>query len=227
MSRERRIGSRIRYLVLAPGLLLAPFVLSTSVILVLMVSSGLVAGITVSLTHPRDDDEVVRPRRLYYSAALGAAAATSLTVVSLIALTTISATMAILLVPVLMFCSPTIRGWLQARLPRTSHTDASTQSEPTIPLQAQPTITKHASIDPQQVKSMSDSELCLTWRTSYVRLLQARSPLERNRVVAYRHTCLDEFESRHPEALAAWLDSGARAASGPDRFLPPGPDRAA
>ncbi len=34
-----------------------------------------------------------------------------------------------------------------------------------------------------------------------------------------RQGCLDELERRHPSALHAWLDSGARASEGPERFL--------
>lgn len=228
MSLERRIEFPVRCLVLAPGLLLAPFVLPPSVIIVLLVSSGLVVGLSVSLMRPaRQDDARVQPRWPYYCAALGRATGASLAVVSLTAVATISVTMAVLLLPVLMLCSSTVRAWLQARLVRASQAAMPTQSESMTPAQARPSVGVQDSIDPQQLTSMTNGELCLAWRTSYVVLQQAPSPLERSRVVAWRHACLDEFDSRHPEALADWLGSGARAASGPDRFLPRGPDRAA
>jgi hypothetical protein len=66
---------------------------------------------------------------------------------------------------------------------------------------------------------MSDRELCREWRHSFVTLQSARSPQDRLRVVAQRQVYLDEMERRSPTALQAWLDSGARAAGGPDRYL--------
>jgi hypothetical protein len=38
-------------------------------------------------------------------------------------------------------------------------------------------------------------------------------------VVAQRQVYLDEMERRSPSGLRAWLESGARAAGGPERFL--------
>lgn len=66
---------------------------------------------------------------------------------------------------------------------------------------------------------MTDAELCRVWRHSFVTLQAARSPHELARVVAQRQVYLDEMERRSPTALQAWLESGARAAGGPDRFL--------
>lgn len=228
MSVERRAEVGVRCLVLAPGLVLAPFVLPTSVIIVLLVSSGLVVGLTVSLMrHGGRDDERGQPRRQHYSAALRPAGATSLAVVSLAAVTTISATLALLLLPVLLVCSPKARDEMQARWLRVFRAGAPEQPEVRVPAQARSRVVARALIEPQQLTSLTSRELCLAWRASFVVLQHAPSTSDRNAVVAWRHACLDEFESRYPEALAAWLGSGARAASGPDRFLPPGPDRAA
>lgn len=69
------------------------------------------------------------------------------------------------------------------------------------------------------VREMTDAELCREWRHSFVTLQAARLPHELARVVAQRQVYLDEMERRSPTALQAWLESGARAAGGPDRFL--------
>ena len=74
-------------------------------------------------------------------------------------------------------------------------------------------------ITPDAVRAMTDTELCLAWRRSFVALQQARGPQLRSLVVRARQLLLDEIEARHPDGLRAWLSSGARAAGGPDRFI--------
>lgn len=78
---------------------------------------------------------------------------------------------------------------------------------------------------------LTDQELCSAWRSSFAALHATTSPLVAEAVVALRQLCLDEMEKRDPEALQAWLESGARASDGPDRFLlrtePEEPPRAA
>lgn len=74
-------------------------------------------------------------------------------------------------------------------------------------------------VDEATVSSLSNAELCLAWRCSYVALLEASSVRRRAIVVASRQVYLDEMEQRDPAGLNAWLCSGARAASGPDRYL--------
>lgn len=69
------------------------------------------------------------------------------------------------------------------------------------------------------VHTMTDGELCLAWRRSFVTLTATFDPARRAHVVALRQVILDELELRHSAGLHAWLHSGARAASGPDRFL--------
>jgi hypothetical protein len=66
---------------------------------------------------------------------------------------------------------------------------------------------------------MSDADLCHAWRSSFVALQRASSPESRLRVVRMRALYLDELERRAGPAVRAWLDSGARAASDPGRFL--------
>lgn len=74
-------------------------------------------------------------------------------------------------------------------------------------------------ITPDAVREMTDADLCLAWRRSFVALQQARAPQLRSLVVHARQLLLDEIEARHPEGLRAWLSSGAQAAGGPDRFI--------
>jgi hypothetical protein len=68
-------------------------------------------------------------------------------------------------------------------------------------------------------QQLSDTELCLAWRRSFVKLQSAPTRSEVLRVVAQRQAYLDELDRRRPSALQAWLASGARAAGGPERFL--------
>jgi hypothetical protein len=73
-------------------------------------------------------------------------------------------------------------------------------------------------------REMTNSELCREWRRSFVALQSAPSPGDLARVVAQRQVYLDELDRRSPSALQAWLASGARAAGGPERYLPGEPD---
>jgi hypothetical protein len=70
-----------------------------------------------------------------------------------------------------------------------------------------------------EVQRMTDAELCLAWRRSFVTLRSTRNLARRAGVVSLRQVILDEMELRHPVGLRVWLHSGARAAGGPDRFL--------
>ena len=66
---------------------------------------------------------------------------------------------------------------------------------------------------------MTDEDLCCAWRSSFVALQRAASVESRLRVVTVRALYLDELERRAGPAVQAWLESGARAASDPGRFL--------
>jgi ABC-type transport system involved in cytochrome bd biosynthesis fused ATPase/permease subunit len=70
-----------------------------------------------------------------------------------------------------------------------------------------------------QLRALSDLELCRAWRRSFVELDAAASPATRLAVVQLRQAYLDELGRRRPDALQAWFDSGGRAASGPDKFF--------
>lgn len=70
-----------------------------------------------------------------------------------------------------------------------------------------------------QLRTLSDLELCRAWRRSFLVLDAAASPVIRLAVVQLRQAYLDELGRRRPDALQAWFDAGGRAASGPDRFF--------
>ena len=68
---------------------------------------------------------------------------------------------------------------------------------------------------------MTVTDLCQAWRSSYVALQRATSPQSRLRTVTMRALYLEELERRAGPLVRAWLESGARAASDPGRFLDP------
>jgi hypothetical protein len=100
---------------------------------------------------------------------------------------------------------------------------APVRDEPGRPPQPppdRPALTDHRlDVTDAAARAMTDRELCREWRHSFVTLQSARTAEELARVVAQRQVFLDEMERRSPTALKAWLDSGARAAGGPERFL--------
>ena len=71
---------------------------------------------------------------------------------------------------------------------------------------------------------ISDRELCLAWRVSFVllqHLREIRHIQAQCRVVGLRQLDLDEMERRQPQGFARWLPAGARPASDPCRYLWP------
>lgn len=66
---------------------------------------------------------------------------------------------------------------------------------------------------------LTDEDLCLAWQSSILSLQHSRSVKARIRIVEARQACLDELERRHPSAVHAWLEDGARAASAPTKYL--------
>jgi hypothetical protein len=90
---------------------------------------------------------------------------------------------------------------------------------------AEPAATTTQEPAPVPVSSMTDQELCRAFRRSFVLLSRTVSLPERLRLVSLRQAYLDEMSRRDPGGFQFWLESGARAASGPDKFLrrSPGP----
>ena len=69
------------------------------------------------------------------------------------------------------------------------------------------------------VEEMTDRELCLAWRRSYVELEHADSAETRASIARFRGWVLDELERRNPTGFDDWLASGARAPSDPARYV--------
>lgn len=71
----------------------------------------------------------------------------------------------------------------------------------------------------REVEGLADGELCRVWRGSYSALLEAPDAATAAQVVRVRQAYLDELDRRHERAMSAWLASGPRPATGPERFL--------
>lgn len=71
----------------------------------------------------------------------------------------------------------------------------------------------------REVEGLADGELCRVWRDSYSALLEAGDAGTAAQVVRVRQAYLDELDRRHQRAMSAWLASGPRPATGPERFL--------
>src|SRR4051794_19125468 len=69
------------------------------------------------------------------------------------------------------------------------------------------------------VGALSDEELCLRWRRSFVTIEHLDDPRLVDHIARRRRGLLDEIERRHPAQFAQWLAAGARAAGNPARFL--------
>lgn len=73
-----------------------------------------------------------------------------------------------------------------------------------------------------RVQDLTDAELCVAWRTSYItldRLIGTAQIFHQATWVDRRQQYLDELERRHPAGFRRWLQSGARPASDPSRYL--------
>jgi hypothetical protein len=68
------------------------------------------------------------------------------------------------------------------------------------------------------LERLDDDALFRLWRHSFWELRSQPTVDDLARLVMLRQSCLDELARRNPIALRAWLDSGARASGGPERF---------
>jgi hypothetical protein len=69
------------------------------------------------------------------------------------------------------------------------------------------------------LRGLDERQLCRLWRESFWDLRGAAGPGTLLRVVSLREACLEELERREPAAVHAWLQSGARASSAPEKYL--------
>jgi hypothetical protein len=160
--------------------------------------------LALAVHSPDDDIDWLRNARLagLFSAGVLAGAA----------LADVSGSLAVLLALVVAISSP----WVVARVGARPK-GALGSGPPVSPLlEHRPTPLPDGE---EVLRAMSNHDLCLLWRRTFVRLQQAADGRELVDVVAVRQSLLDEMDRRCPSALSAWIASGGRAASGPDRFL--------
>jgi hypothetical protein len=87
---------------------------------------------------------------------------------------------------------------------------------------AQPASMNVSELATADVRSMGTRELVRDWRRSYVALEQASDSATKMALVQARQAFLDELERRNPDGLHEWLESGARAAGDPTKFMSAG-----
>jgi hypothetical protein len=142
----------------------------------------------------------------------------SVCVVAELAVTAASAPLGLLTVLLFTLTSP----WLMHRLPRRRREPSVLEARPHGPPVADPPAEPTAAAD-RTIEALDDSELCRLWRGTFWEL-HTDAPQEAVlAMVALRQRCLDEMEQRNPAAVRAWLNSGARASGGPEKFWPKGP----
>lgn len=191
-----------------------------SVLTVFVTAAVCAAVLLVLLTPdaaPRTTLSAVRWTRILARAGLAGA-----TVVALGAVSTAVPALALPAVLVALATCPAVvdhvREWRRSRA--AAHVTPVRDGWPEQPLPDRPApADRPLDVTDAAARAMTDQELCRQWRHSFVTLQSARSAQELARVVAQRQVYLDEMERRSPTALKAWLDSGARAAGGPERFL--------
>lgn len=114
-----------------------------------------------------------------------------------------------------------------ARRPRNAQTDGgaagTTLEEPRPEAVDEDSLTLPEAMGPLQ--GLDDLQLCRLWRESFWVLRRPAPPVTVLCLVALREACLDELERRDAVALHAWLDSGARASGGPEKYLAHPPRR--
>jgi hypothetical protein len=128
-------------------------------------------------------------------------------------------------VVVVVTSPPVVRRALGAEVDAADPADAGRPSPgrptPTRPVEVERStvsvdVAELASAD---VTAMDTRELVRDWRRSFVALERAGDPASKAAVVQARQAFLDELERRDPAGLHEWLESGARAAGDPTKFM--------
>lgn len=158
------------------------------------------------------------------------AVAAAVAIVACWAVVRLAPSVALLLLTLAVVTSPVAVGLVRRAVgPRGSRTARVTVR----PAGAAPRVVGHGPEAPPPVQpwperprpqGLDDLTLCRLWRQSFWDLANQSTLTGYLQVVAWRQCCLDEIERRDAHALHAWLESGARASSGPEKFLrhPPG-----
>jgi hypothetical protein len=211
VNRNARAWSWLCVVLSVPGLCLALVQWPTVAIVVTYVLMTFLAAMAIVLQRSARRQEADRSAAQGWLPTATAAVLVGSTVVSLAATFELSANLALLVALAMVGSSP----WALSTLRRLRRSAPVSPSAPYEPPAEMPPVGVESSV----VRELSNAELCTAWRASYTALQRATSPTARARLVANRQCYLDEMESRNPTALSAWLASGARAASGPERYL--------
>jgi hypothetical protein len=113
-----------------------------------------------------------------------------------------------------------------ARTTPSAHTGpgALPESPPPPPL-AGTSLVLTGGVDVLSLDRWSEQELCQAWQRTYVQLQRHTDAAWTEHLAQTRCTYLDELQRRDPNGFAAWIASGARAASDPMRYLTTSPPR--
>jgi hypothetical protein len=147
---------------------------------------------------------------------LGASALAVLGVIAVSGLLVLFDVVALLGLGLLVVCSPWALRILLTRAPQARAPDVQSGA-PMQPTQLPPPPAPPP--QPLLCASLSDAELCWRWRISFGALQHTVSPDQRLHLIETRAALLDELAHRDPEGFTRWLNSGARAASDPGRFV--------
>jgi hypothetical protein len=150
------------------------------------------------------------------SSLLGVSALTVVGVIAVAGLLVLLDGVALLGVGLLVVGSPRALRILMARAPQTRSADVQSG----VPIQPTPSPPRPGPPPPAVLcASLSDAELCRRWRASFGALQHTVSPDQRLHLIETRAALLDELAHRNPAGFNRWLNSGARAASDPARFV--------
>ena len=158
------------------------------------------------------------PVRRLLAQGLAVAAATEATV----AVAMFSAPIALGLLLLVLVSSPAAWRLAHGRPLRRPHPPAATRSPRNAPARPAPApVTSDGPRESgrQALAAMQLTELCVLWRVTFWDLRDATDPEERLAIAVRRQELLDELVRRDPEAMRAWLSSGARPSGGLERFL--------
>ncbi len=121
--------------------------------------------------------------------------------------------------------SPPVVEWLYARMAGAKSSEPAHMRDARAPASVHPPRQWTHRTSP--ASDMTDQELIFMWRLSFVQITGAQSTADVFAACENRARLLDEIERRDPVGFCAWMNSGARAASDPSRFLGlrPGTDK--
>ena len=177
------------------------------VVLVLGLLTVMASAMLSLIEQPPDAAECPHPVRRLLVRGVAVAAAVEATV----AVAMFSAPIALGLLLLVLLTSPTC--WRLARGQKPApRRPAASRAVPVPPDSAEEPA-------PEGLRAMQLNELCILWRATFWDLRDATDPDERLAIAVRRQALLDELVRRDPDAMRAWLESGARASGGLERFL--------